>query len=322
VLVPSGPWDTLQIADGVTAWRHWHQQLAQKHLLVRYDARGTGLSDEATACADLEQRVEDLTCVIESLGLRQVALLAAQTAGPVAISFAVRHPERVSHLVLWCTYARGGDYFRSTHSLALHAMAEKDWSVFVDSMCRAELGWSAGEAAQQLAPLFRQHVAPSGLAAHDALSRAIDVTALLSRLQTPTLVVHKRQVSHPLEQVARSLASGIPKARLALLDGDSVAPFVGDVAAALALLETFLAEEVPASRPATPADILVEVPSSRELEVLALLAAGQSNEEIARTLFLTVGTVKTHLNAIYRKLDVHSRTQAVARARALNLIAR
>ncbi len=329
LLVPCGPWETLQIAEGVSAWRAWHERLAQKHLLVRYDARGTGLSDVAGSCPDLEQRVEDLTCVIESLGLRQVALLAAQTAGPVAISFAARQPRRVSHLVLWCTYARGSDYFRSTHSVALHAMAEKDWPLFVDSMCRAELGWSAGEAAEQLAAMFRAHVAPSMLAAHDEMARRIDASALLPRLQTPTLVVHKRLVSHPLEQVARGLASSIRDARLVVLDGDSVAPFVGDVDADLSLLESFLAEPAwpaPASRALTPAEEPpeepVEVPSSRELEVLALLAAGQSNEEIAQALFLTVGTVKTHLNAIYRKLDVHSRTQAVARARALNLIPR
>jgi ATP/maltotriose-dependent transcriptional regulator MalT len=110
-----------------------------------------------------------------------------------------------------------------------------------------------------------------------------------------------------------------------MLDGDSVAPFAGDVAACVTLLEAFLAESAPpepARRQDDLADTLVEVPSSRELEVLALLAAGHSNEEIARALFVGVGTVKTHLNAVYRKLDVHSRTQAIARARALKLIAR
>ena len=323
VLVPSGPWETLQIVAGVAAWRDWHEQLARQHLLVRYDARNTGLSDAATPRADLEQRLADLTGVVDALDLRRVALLAAQTAGPVAIAFAARQPERVSHLVLWCTYARGGDYFRSPHSQALHSMAEKDWVLFLDAMCHAELGWSAGEPAEQLAAQLHAHLAPAVLAAHDAQARTTDVTALLSRLRARTLVVHMRQVTHPLEQVARNLASSIANARLAVLDGDSVAPFVGDVAAGVSLLEGFLAEDSPSPRADQAADrpdALVEVPSDRELEVLALLAAGQSNDEIARTLFLTVGTVKTHLNAIYRKLDVHSRTQAVARARTLHLI--
>jgi DNA-binding CsgD family transcriptional regulator/pimeloyl-ACP methyl ester carboxylesterase len=327
VLVPSGPWDTLQIAEGVPAWRDWHERLAAHHLLVRYDARGTGLSDGAPAGADLEVHVRDLAALIDFLDLRRVAVLAAQTGGPVAIASAASHPDRISHLVLWCTYARGSDYFRSAHSQALHGLPDKDWVLFLQTIAHAELGWSADETARQMAAQLKEYVAPGVLAAHDATARAVDVTPLLPRVQAPTLVVHRRQVSHPLEGVARGLASGIPNARLAVLDGDSVAPFVGDVAAGVSLIEAFLAENEPPAHPRHPAGAslvdapaLVEVPSGRELEVLALLAAGQSNQEIARTLFVTVGTVKTHLNAIYRKLDVHSRTQAIARARALKLI--
>jgi DNA-binding NarL/FixJ family response regulator len=323
VLVPSGPWDTLQIAAGVPAWCEWHERLATHHLLVRYDARGTGLSSGAPAGADLEVQVRDLAALLDFLDLRHVAVLAAQTAGPAAIAFAARHPARVSHLVLWCTYARGSDYFRSAHSQALHGMQDKDWALFLQTIAHAELGWSAAETARQTAAQLREYLAPGVLAAHDAIARGADVTALLSRVQAPTLVVHRRQVSHPLEGVARALASGIPNARLAVLEGDSVAPFVGDVSAGLALIEDFLARHEPPVHTTHPADesgVLVETPSGRELEVLALLAAGQSNQEIARTLFVTVGTVKTHLNAIYRKLDVHSRTQAIARARALKLL--
>jgi DNA-binding CsgD family transcriptional regulator/pimeloyl-ACP methyl ester carboxylesterase len=328
VLVPSGPWDTLQIAAGVPAWRDWHERLAAHHLLVRYDARGSGLSDGAPAGTDLEVHVRDLAALIDFLDLQRVAVLAAQTGGPVAIAFAALHPDRVSHLVLWCTYARGNDYFRSAHSQALHGLPDKDWTLFLQTIAHAELGWSADETARQMAAQLQEYLAPAVLTAHDAMARAVDVAPLLSRVQAPTLVVHRRQVSHPLEGVARGLASGIPNARLAMLDGDSVAPFVGDVAAGVSLIEDFLAQHEPPAHPRHPAagaslvdaPALVEAPSGRELEVLVLLAAGRSNQEIARTLFVTVGTVKTHLNAIYRKLDVHSRTQAIARARALKLI--
>jgi LuxR family maltose regulon positive regulatory protein len=65
---------------------------------------------------------------------------------------------------------------------------------------------------------------------------------------------------------------------------------------------------------------LAEPPSERELEVLALIAAGKSNQEIARTLFLSTSTVKTHINRLYRKLDARSRTQAIARAREMGLL--
>jgi pimeloyl-ACP methyl ester carboxylesterase/DNA-binding CsgD family transcriptional regulator len=323
VLVPGGPWDTLQIAAGVPAWRDWHERLATHHLLVRYDARGTGLSSGAVQGATLEAQVLDLAALLDHLTLRQVALFAAQAGGPVAISFAARHPDRVSYLVLWCTYARGSDYFHSAHSRALHSMLDKDWSLFIQTIAHAELGWSSAEMARQMAAQLQEFLAPAVLAGHDAMARAADVTALLPRVHVPCLVVHRRKASHPLEVVARNLASGIPNARLAVLEGDSVPPFVGDVTGGLSLIEDFLAqhESLAGAEPLTDAyGVLVEAPSSRELGVLALLAAGQSNEEIARNLFVTVGTVKTHLNALYRKLDVHSRTQAIARARALKLI--
>ena len=237
--------------------------------------------------------------------------------------YAARHPERVSHLILWCTFARGSDYFESSHSQALHAMAHTDWPLFLQTIAHAELGWSAGDVASQLAAQLREHVAPTAHAAHDAMARAADVTALLPRVRAATLVVHRRHVSHPHEHVPRELASGIAHARLAVLDGESVAPFVGDSAAGLALIEEFLTERTVAET-RVPVNShnkeLVDPPSSRELEVLTLLAAGKSNDEIARSLFVTVGAVKTHVHALYRKLDVHSRTQAVARARELHLI--
>jgi DNA-binding CsgD family transcriptional regulator/pimeloyl-ACP methyl ester carboxylesterase len=323
VLVPGGPWETLQMSAGVSAWHDWQERLASRFQLLRYDARGTGLSSGAPIGAALGVQVHDLCGLLDWLQLGRVALFAAQAAGPVALAFAARHPDRVSHLVLWCTFARGSDYYRSAHSQALHGMVDKDWALFLQTIAHAELGWSVAETARQMADQLQLYLTPDALAAHDALARAIDVTGLLMQVQAPTLVVHRRQVAHPLAEVARDLASGIPHARLALLDGDSVAPFVGDVSAGLTLLEEFLAEDAAGATSnrqpgATP--MLIDRLSGRELDVLGLLAAGQSNLEIARTLFITVGTVKTHINAIYRKLDVHSRTQAVARARALKLL--
>jgi pimeloyl-ACP methyl ester carboxylesterase len=293
VIVPAGPWDTLQISAGVSAWHAWQEQLASRHLLVRYDARGAGLSSGASAGAGLQVQVADLCGLLDYLQLGRVALYAAQAGGPTAIAFTARHPERVTHLVLWCTYARGSDYYRSSHSQALHGMLEKDWTLFLKTIAHAELGWSIPETASQMADQMLSYLTPQALAAHDAMARTVDVTGLLSQVQAPTLVVHRRQITHPLETVARDLAGSIPHAKLAVLNGDSVAPFVGDVTAGLSLLEDFLAqEERPVTASAYPAQ-LVEPLSEREREVLALLVAGQSNQEIARSMFVTVGTVKT-----------------------------
>jgi LuxR family transcriptional regulator, maltose regulon positive regulatory protein len=86
------------------------------------------------------------------------------------------------------------------------------------------------------------------------------------------------------------------------------------------LRKLLAATERDATGTARPATDLPEVLSERELEVLQLIAAGKSNRRIASELFVSVGTVKTHLNNLYRKLDAHSRTEAVARARELELL--
>jgi LuxR family maltose regulon positive regulatory protein len=89
---------------------------------------------------------------------------------------------------------------------------------------------------------------------------------------------------------------------------------------ALYLRKLLAALEQDASGTAPPAAELPEPLSERELEVLVLIAAGKSNRQIARELFVTAGTIKAHLRNIYRKLEAHSRTQALARARELNLL--
>ena len=154
---------------------------------------------------------------------------------------------------------------------------------------------------------------------------SVDVTDLLPQVQSPTLVLHRGQAHvGPEVSVARSLTSQIPDARLIVLEGTSVAPYLGDSEVVLRAIEEFLgdSEPLPASRVATSEKVqpLVEPLSVRELEVLSLIARGGSNQEIARELVIAVGTVKTHLNKIYGKLEVHSRTQALVRARELNML--
>ena len=87
--------------------------MAQKRMVVRYDGRGSGLSDRDVTDYSLEAHLLDLDAVVERLGLERFALFPAGVPGPVAIAYAVRHPERVSHLVLWCTYARASDLWES-----------------------------------------------------------------------------------------------------------------------------------------------------------------------------------------------------------------
>src|SRR4249919_78286 len=88
-------------------WRHLYRELAKGHTLIRYDARGNGLSDRTVDEISFDAFVSDLEAVVDAAGLTRFALLGISQGGAVSIAYAVRHPERVSHLILYGGYALG-----------------------------------------------------------------------------------------------------------------------------------------------------------------------------------------------------------------------
>ena len=152
----------------------------------------------------------------------------------------------------------------------------------------------------------------------------VDVTPLLDKVRLPTLVLHRQDLHvGPSIEIAIGLASQIPDARLVVLEGMSVAPYQGNVESVVSAIDEFLGDaerSILVGGVDPTAQPLPEPISEREMQVLQLIADGLSNQNIANELFIATGTVKTHINRIYGKLDVKSRTQALAKARALDLI--
>jgi DNA-binding CsgD family transcriptional regulator/pimeloyl-ACP methyl ester carboxylesterase len=322
VFLPSGPWTSIAFHWGVPAWHEWDQRLAERHQLIVFDPRGVGFSNQAAIGPpfQLESQLTDLHAVIERLGLGQVALLAAQHAGPLAVTYAARHPECVSHLVLWCAYTNAMEYFGESRSEVVHHALDKDWDLFTETIAHAQLGWAEADSAGRLAALAREHLTPETVASFDLAARAFDVTAQLPLVKAPALVLHRRRLRHPDLALSRRLAAALPSAQLVVLEGDSIAPFVGDSDDALQAIESFL---LPAHYDRHSHQLgtgLAEKLTERELAVLQLLGDGLSNAEIAKELIISAGTVKTHTAHIYRKLNVDNRTRAVARARELGLL--
>ncbi len=253
VQMPTPPLSHIQLEWQFPGYRNWYERLAEKRMLVRYDSRGSGLSDRDVTDFSLEAHVTDLEAIVDRLGLQKFALLAPYHSGPVAIAYAARRPERVSQLILWCSYTRASDYYRLPQVESLRALRDKDWEIYTETVAHVVFGWSAGEEARRFAAFMRECAAPEAMRAAREASQHFDVAPLLPQVRMPTLVLHRRQVAFPQVDVARGLASRIPDARLAVLEGTSAMPWVGDVEAVLSAIDEFLGEGEEAAAGAGPA---------------------------------------------------------------------
>ena len=232
--------------------RAWCERLAEKRMLVRYDGRGSGLSDREVSDYSLDALVLDLEAVVERLGLERFSLLSAPTSGPVAVAYAVRNPERVSRLILWCTYAKAAEMSQSPQFRAMAHLLDVDWELYTETLSHMGMGWEEGAAAHRFAAVMRECVSQEGVRAAFDPILAFDVTDLLPQIKVPTLVLHRRQVRLVSLDSARALASRIPDARLTILEGITSAPYLGDTEAALEAIDEFLGEGEGAGARAEP----------------------------------------------------------------------
>jgi class 3 adenylate cyclase len=252
VYLPNIPLGHIQMEWQFPESRRWYERLAEKRKLVRYDGRGWGLSERDVTDYSLDVLMLDLEAVVDRLSLERFALLGVLQMGPVAIAYAARNPERVSHLVLWCSWARASVFYTSPRLRALRELLEKDWELYTETAGHVLLGWSQGSPAHRAAELYRESVTRQALRATVAALREFDVTDLLPRVRAPTLVVHRRGVRLFDVDVASHLASHIPDARLLLQQGDILSPWLGDMEAVASVIDEFLGEgeQAPAARAA------------------------------------------------------------------------
>ncbi|HEY8172813.1 MAG TPA: adenylate/guanylate cyclase domain-containing protein [Dehalococcoidia bacterium] len=238
---PAMPWSHIQLEWQITEWRHWYEHLMRHCEVVRYDGRGAGLSDREVDDMGLEADIRDLEAVIDAAGFDKVALFGLYYSGPVAIAYAARHPERVSHLILWCTFADAGDARRpQAMQEALERLREVDWNLFTETLAHSLFGWSEGDPAHRVAEYMQASLTPDMARRSWDAHVDYDVTHLLKDVACPTLVIHRRQLPVLDIAISRSLAAGIPGAKLTVLDGSSLSPYVGDMEPTLAALDEFL----------------------------------------------------------------------------------
>lgn len=219
--------------------RRWLEWLAGRYTLVQYDPRGLGLSDRTIGSYALDALERDLDAVIGRVASGPVVLFGKVNSGALAIAYAARHPERVSHLILWCATPRMAEGI-GPHLEALVALAERDWELFVQAAAHLVRGWSATESASQTVTLIRAAISPEAVQPLLRDLLPIDVTAEMAAVRVPTLVLHRRGITWvPLDR-AIDLAAGIPGARLVVLEGDSMALWSGDPSDLIHTIDEFL----------------------------------------------------------------------------------
>jgi class 3 adenylate cyclase/pimeloyl-ACP methyl ester carboxylesterase len=243
----------IQLEWQIPECRRWYERLAEKRTLVRMDPRGLGLSERDITELSADAWVLDVEAVVDRLGLEKFALLGPWHTGPVAIAYAARHPERVSRLILWGAYAWASEYLALTAIRAIRPIVGTAWQTYTEAVAHVLLGWSAGEPARRYAALVDDSVRPEFFEAViiPVLSE-FDVRPLLPEVRSPTLVLHRRQCALVSVDSARGLASGIPDARLVVLEGESGAPYLGDTEAVLSAINEFLGDSGPAPVQAEP----------------------------------------------------------------------
>ena len=329
-LVRAAHWLThLQYDWESPIWRPWLTDLGRRFTMIRYDERGCGLSDWHAADFSLDAWVEDLEAVVDAARVNRFALLGMSQGAAVAIAYAVRHPERISHLVLFGGYLQGWrhrepDELRIQEHEAIVTLMRVAWGrdnpIFRRLVTQGFVPDGDEDLVRAYDELMRRTTSPENAARFESAFGHLDVTDLAPRVEVPTLVMHLDDDQEIPFSAGRAMAAAIPNARFVQLDGRNhvLRP---DEPAWPRFLET-ITDFAAGSAPAQPDDAsTVRDPlTARELQVLRLVALGRTNQEIAAELGLSVRTVERHLSNTYVKLDVSGKAgRAAAAARLARL---
>jgi len=319
VLIKAANWLThLEYEWESPVWRHWIRFFSDNFRYIRYDERGCGMTERNVGDLSLERWVADVEDIVAAADLREpFAMLGISQGGAICAAYAVKHPERVSKLVLYGGYARGpfqrGDPDRASFYKAMIDLVRLEWgsdnptfrqvftSRFIPEGTEEQIGWYND--------LCRKTLTPE-IAARLLESRAmIDVTGLLGQVRAPTLVLHASGDAVVPIAEGHILAAGIPDAQFVELDSRNHVLLESEPA-----WERFCDEVLKfmgrkgTSRGEDPAFASL---SPREREVLTLMREGLSNAQIADRLSISEKTVRNHVSNLFDKLGVWTRAQAI-----------
>jgi class 3 adenylate cyclase len=225
IVFPANIWgDVHNYVAGATYVRNFDGLAALGWSVVCYDGRGSGDSDRGFTDFSLEMRLRDLEAVVEKTAPERFPLCGSLQGSPTAIAYAVRRPDRVSHLILSNAFAKGEEYYKQIPAMRLSQvtldMAEDDWEFHLQTLAHAVAGYSDSALTQNLLKWFRTGMTRTEYVAYRRAAVEIDVSDLLPQIRVPTLVVTDGALpALAFAPLTRRVAAAIPHARYVEANG-------------------------------------------------------------------------------------------------------
>ncbi|HEY3057002.1 MAG TPA: alpha/beta fold hydrolase [Thermoanaerobaculia bacterium] len=323
LLIKTANWLThLEYDAESPVWSHWIRFFSDHFRFVRYDERGCGMTDWVVGDLSIEKWLSDLEAVVEAAAPREpFTLLGISHGAAASIGYAVRHPERVSRMILYGGYARG-------YSHRGNPDAEREYEAIRDLL---KLGWGKENPAfrqiftsrfipegtpeqfEWFNDLCRKTTSPDAASELLRLRSLLNVVDLLDQVRVPTLVIHAREDQVVPLSEGRLLASRIAGAQFVELESKNHI-LLEHEPAWRRFCDVVLDYLGVAGAPATEDQVFTAL-SPREREVLALVTEGLANAEIGERLSISEKTVRNHISNVFDKLGVWTRAQAMVFAR-------
>jgi pimeloyl-ACP methyl ester carboxylesterase len=220
--------------------REYLEKGTRNQTFVLYDRHGCGLSERNRTEFTLESEVRSLEAVIDHLKLKRFALCGFSCGGPVAIAYAIKYPRRVSHLILFDSYANGEAITTKEFKKSFTSLMRSAWGVGSKALADMFLPGADVSTLKWVIRLQREAATAEMAAKLLDLTYDLDVTDLLPRLRVPTLVIHRKGDKAIPFHLGREMASMIPNSRFVPLEGNIHIPFFGDADAVLRIMGEFL----------------------------------------------------------------------------------
>jgi len=278
------------------------ERLGERFTVIRYDKPGCGLSDRDAADLSFDGQVAAALAVADAAGASRFRLFGASQGGQIAAAIAASHPERVESLAVYGTCASGRDLAPAEVRDSIVALVRAHWGLGLRALIGAFITDPTADEVAAFTRFQRESASAEVAARLLEVYYQTDIRALLPAVRSRTVVLHREADRGTRFELGREVAALIPGATLIPLPGSSHIYYHGDWLSVLEPMLGFLSE------PASSGPRL----TGRELEVAELVAAGLTNQAIARRLSVAPRTAESHVENIRRKLGVRSRAQIAA----------